>query len=90
MILRLPIEQHGGCDGATHVLSSRELWAALYERNAIASLQAIARRWDRLHLPFYDQLFDGTDRLCRVQSLWARVGAVHDGVAAIQLERILQ
>jgi hypothetical protein len=44
----------------------------------------------RLHLPLHDQLLDRADRLRRVQRLRARVGTVHNRVAAIQLERVLQ
>src|SRR6185437_10015841 len=37
-----------------------------------------------------EHLLDRTDGLGRIQVLRARLGAVHDGVAAIQPERILQ
>ena len=35
-------------------------------------------------------LLDGTDGLARVEALGAGLGAVHDGVAAVQLEGVVQ
>ncbi len=35
-------------------------------------------------------LLDGADGLARVEALGTGLGAVHDGVAAIQLERVVQ
>src|ERR1700719_4675147 len=43
-----------------------------------------------LHLPFDHQLLDLGDRLCRIEALGAGLGAVEDGVAAIEAERILE
>src|SRR5688572_3100013 len=40
--------------------------------------------------PLHHQLLDLADRLRRVQSLGAGLGAVHDGVAAIEPERVFQ
>src|SRR3546814_654003 len=37
-----------------------------------------------------DALLDGADSLAWVQALRARVGAVHDGVATVELERVVQ
>src|SRR5690606_1658104 len=47
-------------------------------------------RLSALLLPRQHQLLDLADRLGRVQALRAGPGAVHDRVAAIQLERILE
>src|SRR5262244_2285693 len=44
----------------------------------------------RLHLPLDHLLLDLGDCLGRVEMLRAGVGAVHDGVAAIEPERILE
>src|SRR5690606_8227888 len=41
-------------------------------------------------VPGQHQLLDRTDRLGRVQALGTGAGAVHDGVAAVELERILE
>src|SRR5829696_5239793 len=46
-------------------------------------------RWPS-HLPRDHHLLDLGDGLCRVQALRAGVGAVHDRVAAIEPERIMQ
>jgi len=47
--------------------------------------------WRRgLRLALHHQLLDLADGLGRVEALGADLGAVHDGVAAIQLERIFQ
>ena len=44
----------------------------------------------RLHLPLDHHLLDLGDRLRRVEALRAGLGAVHDGVAAIEPERIFE
>src|SRR3984957_7792846 len=49
---------------------------------------AAARRSSGLTL--HHHLLDLGDRACRVQVLGTRVGAVHDGVTAVQAEGILQ
>ncbi len=41
-------------------------------------------------LPFDDQLLDLGDRLGRVEILGAHLSAIHDRMAAIQLERVFQ
>src|SRR5690606_26641728 len=51
---------------------------------------AIAQSARRLLLPRQHQLLDLADRLGRVQALRAGARAVEDGVAAVQLERILE
>src|SRR5690242_213363 len=43
-----------------------------------------------LHRPLHHQLLDLADRLRRIQTLRAGVGAVHDGMATVQPERIFQ
>src|SRR5204862_379576 len=51
------------------------------------SASAAARR----HLaPHHHQLLDLGDRLGRVEALGAGLGAVHDGVAAVEAERVLE
>src|ERR1700704_6064611 len=42
------------------------------------------------HLPLDHLLLDLGDRLRRIEMLRAGVGAIHDGVAAIEPERILE
>src|SRR4051812_47036280 len=42
------------------------------------------------HLPRDHHLLDLGDGLCRVEALRAGVGAVHDGVAAVEPERVVQ
>src|SRR5690349_12228253 len=41
-------------------------------------------------LAFDQQLLDGADRLSRIEAFRARAGAVHDRVAAVEPERILE
>src|SRR5712692_3053479 len=43
-----------------------------------------------LHLPLDHLLLDLGDCLCRIEMLRAGVGAVHDGVAAIEPERVFE
>ena len=42
-----------------------------------------------LHLPVHHQLLNLSDGFGRVQPFRAGLGAVHDGVAAVELERVL-
>jgi hypothetical protein len=44
----------------------------------------------RSALPLDHQLLDLADRLSRIKAFRAGLGAIHDGVAAIELERVLQ
>src|SRR5690348_8527545 len=44
----------------------------------------------RLHLPLDQHALDLGDRFCRIEMLGAGLGAIHDGVAAIEPERIFQ
>src|SRR5262252_7217947 len=44
----------------------------------------------RSHLPFHHHPLDLGDRLGRVETLRAGLGAVHDGVAAVEAERVLE
>src|SRR5580704_13400984 len=44
----------------------------------------------RLHLPLDQGAFDLGDGLGRVEVFWAGLGAIHDGVAAVQAKRVFQ
>src|SRR5690242_12643747 len=50
------------------------------------------RRWrrPRLNLPLHHRLLDLGDRLRGVEALGTDLGAIHDGVAAIELERVFE
>src|SRR5271170_2448288 len=49
-----------------------------------------APRNDGLHLPLDQRALDVGDRLRRIEVFWAGLGAIHDGVAAVQPERVFQ
>ena len=72
--------------GAARLFDGRDRGAAARRRGVDGTPQIAVS----LYLPLDDQLLDRTDRLRRVKPLRARLGAVHDRVAAIQLERVLQ
>src|SRR3546814_9612819 len=53
-------------------------------------LEHIVLQRHRLNRPFGHQLLGFCDRLGRAEAFWTGIGAVHDRVAAIETERILQ
>src|SRR5208282_5336518 len=48
------------------------------------------RAWLRLNLPLDQRPLEISDDLRRVEVLWASLGAIQDGVAAVQAERVFQ
>src|ERR1700753_2412242 len=94
-MISAPIYQRSGnntCAANTGGANFRSVQAAIPTRIS-SRRSATARRVDRRiasHAALDQHLLDLADRLRGVETLGAGVGAVHDGVAAIEPERVFQ